>query len=159
MTEAEQLKLLPGRAARPRRSVRGPVPLAPVDPVGQVVIDSPLPHLDRVFDYAIPASLDERAVPGVRVRVRFAGRLTNGYLVGRSDRSEREGELKAIDRVVGDDPVLGPELLGLARDVAERYAGTVSDVLQVGHPASACAGGDGHGAAGGLGRGAGVGGR
>ena len=33
----------------------------------------PLAHLDRPFDYAVPASMAETAVPGARVKVRFAG--------------------------------------------------------------------------------------
>jgi primosomal protein N' (replication factor Y) (superfamily II helicase) len=40
-----------------------------------------LAHLDRPFDYAVPAELDAVAVPGCRVRVRFAGRLVDGYLL------------------------------------------------------------------------------
>ena len=101
-----------------------------MDPVAQVIIDSPLPHLDRVFDYAVPASLDEQARPGVRVRVRFAGRLTDGYLVARTPRAEHAGELKALERIVGSDAVLVPDVLDLAREVAQRWAGTTSDVLR-----------------------------
>lgn len=133
MTEAEQLPLLPERAARPRR-VRGPVPLAETDPVAQVVIDSPLPHLDRVFDYAVPAALDEQARVGCRVRVRFAGKLTDGYLVGRTAEADHGGELRPLERVVGTDLVLEPGILVLAREVAQRYAGTVSDVLRAAIP-------------------------
>ena len=37
--------------------------------VARVLIDSPLPQLDRLFDYAIPEHLAEDAAAGVRVRV------------------------------------------------------------------------------------------
>ena len=37
--------------------------------VARVLIDSPLPQLDRLFDYAIPPALRADAVPGVRVKV------------------------------------------------------------------------------------------
>ena len=37
--------------------------------VARVLVDSPLPQLDQLFDYAIPDQLRERARPGVRVRV------------------------------------------------------------------------------------------
>ena len=45
--------------------------------VARVLIDSPLPQLDRLFDYAVPAALDADAQPGVRVKVplRSAGRV------------------------------------------------------------------------------------
>ena len=45
--------------------------------------DVALAHLDRPFDYRVPAHLDDVAVPGVRVRVRFAGRLVDGFLLDR----------------------------------------------------------------------------
>ena len=47
----------------------GQVPVAETDPVAQVLIDHPVPHLARTFDYAVPASLAEAVRPGVRVRV------------------------------------------------------------------------------------------
>ncbi|MBP0656999.1 hypothetical protein J8J20_24310, partial [Mycobacterium tuberculosis] len=52
----------------------GQGPAAETDPVAQVLIDHPVPHLARTFDYAVPASLAEAVRPGVRVRVKFAGK-------------------------------------------------------------------------------------
>ncbi len=43
-------------------------------PVAQVAVEVSLPHLDRPFDYLVPERLDQDAVPGCRVRVRFAWR-------------------------------------------------------------------------------------
>ncbi|HNL52037.1 MAG TPA: hypothetical protein PKL68_08810, partial [Actinomycetota bacterium] len=43
--------------------------------VAKVAVESPLPHLDRLFDFSIPEALDADALPGCRVRVRFHGRL------------------------------------------------------------------------------------
>ena len=42
-----------------------------------------MPHLDREFDYLVPVALDDRAVPGSRVSVRFGGRAMTGWLVSR----------------------------------------------------------------------------
>ncbi len=61
-------------------------------PIAQVRIDASVPHLDRVFDYAVPASMDEQARVGVRVRVRFSGRLVNGFIVGRTADDETVDE-------------------------------------------------------------------
>ena len=49
-------------------------------PVARISVDVGLAHLDRPFDYLVPARLDADARPGVRVRVRFAGQLVDGYL-------------------------------------------------------------------------------
>jgi len=102
--------------------------------VARVAVDVPLAHLDRPFDYLVPASLDEAAVPGCRVRVRFAGRLTGGYLLERAEDSDHQGTLAFLERVISPEPVLTPEVAGLARAVADRYGGTLADVLRLAIP-------------------------
>jgi primosomal protein N' (replication factor Y) len=103
-------------------------------PVAVVAADVSLPHLDRPFEYLVPASLADAAVPGCRVRVRFAGRLTSGYLLERTAESQHEGKLGYLERVVSPEPVLTPEIAGLARAVADRYGGTLADVLRLAIP-------------------------
>jgi primosomal protein N' (replication factor Y) len=103
-------------------------------PVARVAVDISLPHLDRPFDYLVPAALDAAAVPGCRVRVRFAGQLVDGYLLERTQESEHQGRLARLERVVSPEPVLTPEIFDLARAVADRYAGTLADVLRLAIP-------------------------
>lgn len=110
------------------------VELAQVDPVAQVMIDAQVPHLDRVFDYAVPAALTDGAVVGARVRVRFAGRLVDGFVVGRLAAGEHAGGLKPLERVIGTEPVLTAETLALVAEVADRQAGTFSDVVRAAVP-------------------------
>jgi primosomal protein N' (replication factor Y) len=129
------------RAPRPKRAGRstnvsrsGAVEPAGERPVARVAVDVSLAHLDRPFDYLVPAKLDESAVPGCRVRVRFAGQLVDGYLLERVDSSEHGGRLAFLDRVVSAEPVLAPDVLRLARTIADRYAGTLADVLRLAVP-------------------------
>ncbi|WP_460109688.1 primosomal protein N' [Streptomyces sp. YKOK-J1] len=116
-------------------------------PVARVLVDKGVLHLDRYFDYAVPEELDAEAQPGVRVRVRFgAGRgrvregrregggLIGGFIVERRAESDYSGPLAALAQVVSPEPVLSEELLGLARAVADRYAGSLADVLQLAVP-------------------------
>ncbi|MGW5127271.1 primosomal protein N' [Streptomyces sp. NPDC004069] len=137
------------KAKEPRakpRTWRGAA-LAGELPVARVLVDKGALHLDRYFDYAVPAELDADARPGVRVRVRFgAGRhrvregrregggLIDGYLIERRAESDYAGPLAALAQVVSPEPVLSEELLALARAVADRYAGSVADVLQLAVP-------------------------
>ncbi|TMM37265.1 MAG: primosomal protein N' [Actinobacteria bacterium] len=102
--------------------------------MARVCVDVPLPHLDRPFDYLVPADLDADAVPGVRVRIRFSGQLVDGYLLARAEASEHPGRLTFLERVVSPEPVVGPDTLALARAVAQRYAGTLADVLRLAVP-------------------------
>ncbi|CAM5595748.1 putative primosomal protein N' [Streptomyces tanashiensis] len=150
--EHEQLALIREtvrKAKVPRakpRTWRGAA-LAKELPVARVVVNKGALHLDQFFDYAVPEELDEVARPGVRVRVRFGagahqvkngrregGRLIDGFLVERRATSDYSGPLAALADVVSPEPVLGPELLGLARAVADRYAGSLADVLQLAVP-------------------------
>ena len=73
-------------------------------------------------------------MPGCRVRVRFAGQLVDGYLLDRVQTSEHQGRLARLERVISPEPVLTPEIFGLARAVADRYAGTLADVLRLAIP-------------------------
>jgi primosomal protein N' (replication factor Y) len=103
-------------------------------PVAQVAVDMSLAHLDRPFEYLVPEALSAGAVPGCRVRVRFAGRLISGFVLSRTAQSEHQGKLGYLERVVSPEPVLTPEIAGLARAVADRYGGTLADVLRLAIP-------------------------
>ena len=107
--------------------------------VARVLIDSPLPQLDRLFDYEVPAELIGDAVPGVRVRVplRTAGRVVDGYLVDVVTAEAPERPLSEVDAVVSSVPVLTPQLYALARRAADRAAGSASDILRR-RPPRAC---------------------
>jgi primosomal protein N' (replication factor Y) len=122
------------RRARARPAPVGEVALARSRPVAQVMIDSSLPHLDHAFDYAVPESMSDTAVPGARVRVRFAGRLTDGFVASRHERADHVGDLRPLERVIGAEPLLTAETFALVEQVAERYAGTFSDVVRAAVP-------------------------
>ncbi len=115
-------------------TAQGQVPVAETDPVARVLIDHPVPHLARAFDYAVPLTLAEAAQPGVRVRVKFAGRLRDGYILERTASSDHVGPLAVIERITSPLPVLTPLLLELCEAVATRYAGTLPDVLRLAIP-------------------------
>ncbi|MEC4761999.1 primosomal protein N' [Mycobacterium sherrisii] len=94
-----------------------------------------VPHLDREFDYLVSAEQSDDAQPGVRVRVRFHGRLVDGFVLERRNHTDHVGQLGWLDRVVSAEPVLTPEIRRLVDAVAARYAGTRPDVLRLAIPA------------------------
>ncbi|MDP3968329.1 MAG: primosomal protein N' [Nocardioides sp.] len=138
----EQPALLPDLARAAVRRTKAaaatsprPAPtVAAVDPVAQVLVDVPLAHLDRPFDYAVPEAMAETAVPGARVKVRFAGQDVDGFVVARCATSDHTGRLAPLRRVVSAEPVLTRAVADLAGAVAARYAGTTSDVLRLAVP-------------------------
>jgi primosomal protein N' (replication factor Y) (superfamily II helicase) len=130
--------VLPGlvrsRVRPTRRAAAAAEPVAEADPVARVLVDVPLAHLDRTFDYAVPASMADDAQPGARVKVRFAGRDVDGFVLERAAETDHAGSLTPLRRVVSAEPVLLPQVAALAADLAERYAGTRSDVLRLAVP-------------------------
>ena len=113
------------------KAVREP---AARDPIARLYVDVPLPHLDRLFDYQVPAKLDAEVRPGSRVRVRFAGRLVDAYVVERGSQTDHEGTLAYLERAVGAEPVLTAETTALFRAIADRWAGNFVDVVRLGVP-------------------------
>ena len=107
---------------------------AEVDPIARIAVDVSLPHLDRAFDYLVPDALAADVPPGSRVRVRFAGQLVDGFVLDRLQASDHEGRLAFVERSVSPEVVLTPDVLALARAVADRWAGTLADVLRLAIP-------------------------
>jgi len=120
-------------ATRARRAAEAQI--TDVDPVARVVLELPLAHLDRVFDYAVPVAMAEQAQPGTRVKVRFGGQDVDGFVLERAARSEHDGRLAPLRRLVSPEPVLSPAVARLCRRVAERYAGVSADVRRLAVPA------------------------
>ncbi len=113
--------------------------------VARVLIDSPLPQLDHLFDYRIPVELAAEAIPGVRVRVplRSKGRVADGYLIEVIDTNAPaeadadanfHGSLSQLEAVVSPVPVLTRAVWQLVRRVADRAAGNASDVIRLAVP-------------------------
>lgn len=134
--QAEQLALVPEATARRKQASTAKLALKAASrlPVARIAVDTGLTHLDRPFDYLVPTTLDELVVVGCRVKVRFAGRLVDGFVTDRIDESEHGGKLAFIAKVISPEPVLHPEIINLVRAVADRYAGTFGDVLRLAIP-------------------------
>lgn len=135
--------MTPTSRSRPQQGALLDLPAAapqPVDgagvrePVARVVVDVPLPHLDHTFDYLVPPAMAAVALPGTRVQVRFAGRDRAAYVVERRSDTDHHTTLAPLRRAVSPVPVLSPAVLDLCRAVADRYAGTLMDVVRLAVP-------------------------
>ncbi|WP_353113688.1 primosomal protein N' [Microbacterium sp.] len=103
--------------------------------IARVLIDSPLPQLDRLFDYALPDELGEVEC-GVRVKVplRTAGRVIDGYVVEVATEDDASRALSVVESIVSPVVVLPDRLYRLARRAADRAAGSAADVLRLAIP-------------------------
>lgn len=102
--------------------------------IAKVAVDISLNHLDHLFDYRIPEKMADIAKVGVRVRVRFAGRLVDGLIVELTDKAQQGVKLACLERVVSPEKVLSASTYSLVRSVADHYGGVCADVIRLAIP-------------------------
>lgn len=95
----------------------------------RVVFQSPLPALEREFEYLVPSELVSSIQIGCRVKVRFAGQRKEGFVVGLSSEAEFKGKLNSIIELVSTVPVLQGHVYQTLKAVAARQACSVGELL------------------------------
>jgi primosomal protein N' (replication factor Y) len=101
--------------------------------VARVAVEVEPFHLDRPFDYLV-GDLDPAV--GARVEVVFAGRRVKGVVLERVATSDVPPErLRPLRRQLGDHVWMTAEELDVARWAADRWGGTLADVLRHALPA------------------------
>jgi len=85
--------------------------------------------LDRAFDYEIPPDLRQRLSVGHRVKVPFGARETLGFVVETADESDVP-RLRPISEIIGDEPLVPPPLLRLARWMSDYYIDPIERCLK-----------------------------
>lgn len=101
----------------------------PTSAVAKVVFDSPLPALDREFEYLVPSQLQSEIRVGVRVKVPFARQSKVGFVVALAAEAEFSGKLSEISEIVSLIPVLQPHIYQLLRDVSVRQCSSVGELI------------------------------
>ncbi len=93
----------------------------------------PLP-VDRVFTYAVPTALRDRAAAGMRASVPVSNRVETGYITALTDHTEVEGVRELLD-LPDTAPVFSEEMLGLCRWISEYYCCSWGEALHCALPA------------------------
>ena len=93
-------------------------------------------HIDKPYDYLVPAELEDRAVPGVRVTVPFGrgNKPSEGLILARGEGKKVRG-LKALSAVLDREPVLDGSELALALWMRQRYFCTMFEAARTMLPA------------------------
>lgn len=93
-------------------------------------------HIDKPYDYLVPAELEDLAVPGVRVTVPFGrgNKLSEGMILARGEGEKVRG-LKSLSAVLDREPVLDSAGLALALWMRQRYFCTMSEAVRTILPA------------------------
>ncbi len=104
--------------------------------IAKIVVAAAVYAIDKPYDYLIPESLRESCKPGVRVVVPFGAgnRRTEGVVLSVYG-GEPEIQLKPVESVLDDGPVLDEGMLRLAAFLRERYFCTFFDAVRAMLPA------------------------
>jgi primosomal protein N' (replication factor Y) len=97
-------------------------------------------HVRQTFTYRLPAALREEARVGSRVLVPFGRQLVTAYIVALHDTLDPsievdEAEIKDAEELLDAEPLLTPEVLEIARWIADYYAAPWGEVLKAALPA------------------------
>lgn len=101
----------------------------------QVAVENTVYRFDKLFTYAVPVSLQERVVPGVRVEVPFGAGNRGRIGVVFSLTEEIGQQVKEIKAVLDREPVLSAEMLELVLWMKERYYCTLFEAVKLMIPA------------------------
>jgi primosomal protein N' (replication factor Y) len=105
-------------------------------PIAKVWVDNGVAHLDGLFDYLVPARLDEQVRVGVRISVDFAGRECEAIVVERSDEAGQSG-LKFISKVLSPTIVAPQGLIDLINEGCARWLAHPYDFIRSAVPPKA----------------------
>ena len=105
------------------------------DLVAKIAVENAAYSFDKLFDYAVPEDLLNRAVAGTRVLVPFGrGNKKRQGIIMALEHSQRES-LKYILSVLDDEPVLSEEMLKIAKFMKEHYFCSLYDAVKTMLPA------------------------
>ncbi|MCX7711931.1 MAG: primosomal protein N' [Clostridia bacterium] len=99
--------------------------------IASVVMSNAIREYDKEYHYIIPADLEDKMQPGIRVIAPFgkANKATEAYVLDILDGVQQDG-LKEIKKVIDAQPVLNPDMIRLAGWMKDRYISTYSDVMK-----------------------------
>ncbi|MCR5664410.1 MAG: primosomal protein N' [Oscillospiraceae bacterium] len=104
--------------------------------IAKIAVSAATYWIDKPYDYLVPEELLKGALPGVRVLVPFSAgnRLCEGIILSLADSSGYE-KLKAVQRLLDDEPILTEEQIRLALFMRDRFFCTVYDAVKAILPA------------------------
>ncbi len=103
--------------------------------IAKVVLNNKEQNIDRIFDYAVPESLEGKVFVGMRVKVPFGFRnnLIEGIVVDLAHTSDFEN-VKDIRQVIGSEPVCSPKMLKLCMWISKKYFCSIYQAIRLTTP-------------------------
>lgn len=129
MAQLRPLRLVSQRANQNINS------LVKSDLVIDVVVDTPVLHLDGNYTYAISEKEREFIKVGSLVKIPFGKTVTTGYVLNIRDRVDSDVSIKGIVSVISSQALLQPKIWNFVKAAAARYCINPSDLIRFAIPA------------------------
>ena len=97
-------------------------------------------YVRQTFTYRLPGDMASHAQPGCRVLVPFGKKFLTGFIVDLHERLQSEvdeSDIKDIEELVDESPIITPEILELTRWVSDYYFAPWGECLRAALPAGA----------------------
>jgi primosomal protein N' (replication factor Y) (superfamily II helicase) len=99
-------------------------------PIASVLVDTPVSHLEGIYDYWIPSSMDELITSGTKVIVPFGNVNADGLVISRSQNASSAGKLKEIVDVTSPSSMVSAQMLEHIELVRNRFGGSFWNLLK-----------------------------
>lgn len=123
------------RQQKSSSSFQGEVVASEKLPVASVLVDTPVSHLEGIYDYLVPEHLHETAIFGTKVLIDFGKSTTEGLIIGRKSESKQQGKLKSIISVSSPSGLVTQELITHIEQVRNRFGGGLWNLIKSAVPA------------------------
>jgi primosomal protein N' (replication factor Y) len=104
-------------------------------PVAAVLVDTPVSHLEGIYDYLVPLHLENSAVYGTKVVVPFGNTQVDGLVVGRKNESDQIKKLKMITDISSPSGLISKQVMEHLELVRNRFGGSFWNLLRSALPA------------------------
>ena len=98
--------------------------------IAKVLVEINNINVDKTFDYIVPFEYIEKIKIGMRVKVPFASRELEGFVLDLVNSVDDNYELKEIISIVDEEPILNNELLHLGQFMSKKYFSTLISCYQ-----------------------------
>lgn len=98
--------------------------------IAKVLVEINNINVDKTFDYIVPFEYIENIKIGMRVKVPFASRELEGFVLDLVNSTDDNYELKEIISIVDEKPILNNELLHLGQFMSKKYFSTLISCYQ-----------------------------
>lgn len=98
--------------------------------IAKVLVEINNINVDKTFDYIVPFKYIEKIKIGMRVKVPFASRELEGFVLNLVNSTDDNYELKEIISIVDEEPILNNELLHLGQFMSKKYFSTLISCYQ-----------------------------